>query len=63
MAHSPNGAVFSPDETEPYAADTRAGHIHVFKVGGDDTPSGDRISRPAPRWTAGPVGDGPPRIR
>ncbi|MEU6862395.1 SMP-30/gluconolactonase/LRE family protein [Streptomyces sp. NPDC046876] len=44
----PNGVVFSPDETELYAADTRAGHIRAFKVGDDGTLSDDRIFTTCP---------------
>ncbi|MER7337101.1 SMP-30/gluconolactonase/LRE family protein [Streptomyces sp. NPDC000075] len=44
----PNGLVFSPDESELYAADTRAGHIRAFKVGDDGTLSGDRVFTACP---------------
>ncbi|MFD5884795.1 SMP-30/gluconolactonase/LRE family protein [Streptomyces sp. NPDC060334] len=39
----PNGLVFSPDESELYAADTRAGHIRAFKVTDDGTLTHDRV--------------------
>lgn len=39
----PNGLVFSPDESDLYAADTRAGHIRACKVGADGTLTDDRV--------------------
>ncbi|MEU9026031.1 SMP-30/gluconolactonase/LRE family protein [Streptomyces sp. NPDC048383] len=45
----PNGLVFSPDESELYAADTRAGHIRAFTVDPDGTLSGDRVFTTCPR--------------
>ncbi|MFF9979826.1 SMP-30/gluconolactonase/LRE family protein [Streptomyces erythrochromogenes] len=44
----PNGLVFSPDESELYAADTRAGHIRAFKVAEDGTLTGDRVFTTCP---------------
>ncbi|MFE5624534.1 SMP-30/gluconolactonase/LRE family protein [Streptomyces virginiae] len=44
----PNGLVFSPDESELYAADTRAGHIRAFKVAPDGTLTGDRVFTTCP---------------
>ncbi|MEU4122662.1 SMP-30/gluconolactonase/LRE family protein [Streptomyces virginiae] len=44
----PNGLVFSPDESELYAADTRAGHIRAFKVADDGTLTGDRVFTTCP---------------
>ncbi|MEU6895035.1 SMP-30/gluconolactonase/LRE family protein [Streptomyces sp. NPDC046557] len=39
----PNGLVFSADESELYAADTRAGHIRAFKVTDTGTLTDDRV--------------------
>ncbi|MFJ3637082.1 SMP-30/gluconolactonase/LRE family protein [Streptomyces sp. NPDC090112] len=44
----PNGLVFSPDESELYAADTRAGHIRAFTVRDDGTLTGDRVFASCP---------------
>ncbi|MFE2129013.1 SMP-30/gluconolactonase/LRE family protein [Streptomyces amritsarensis] len=44
----PNGLVFSPDESELYAADTRAGHIRAFKVTETGSFTGDRVFTTCP---------------
>ncbi|MFD5410918.1 SMP-30/gluconolactonase/LRE family protein [Streptomyces nojiriensis] len=44
----PNGLVFSPDESELYASDTRAGHIRAFKVTDGGTLTGDRVFTTCP---------------
>ncbi|WP_203351635.1 SMP-30/gluconolactonase/LRE family protein [Streptomyces sp. Sge12] len=44
----PNGLVFSPDESELYAADTRAGHIRAFEVTDDGALTHDRIFTTCP---------------